>query len=135
MSCIEITLVLLSISICRPDTSIRRLPGAWVGTLESRGELKVIRAEFVRGRSGLTGAVHLEGEGELALLRAVESGSGVYLETRDDDFVFVGSFREDSIAGRVHHAGEQFPFELRRMPGTRSRNTPAQRQATNGRSG
>ena len=94
-----------------------------------------MRAEFVRGRSGLTGAVHLDSEGDLALLRAVESGSGIYLETRDEDFLFVGSFRGDSIAGRVHHAGEQFPFELRRMPGTRSRNTPAQARATNGRSG
>jgi hypothetical protein len=114
MSCIELTVVLLSISVCHPDASPRRLPGRWVGAWESGGELKLMRAEFVRGHWGWTGALHLEGAGDLPLLLAAESRKYVYLQTRDD-FAFAGVFRDGAIVGRVLHAGQHFPFELHQM--------------------
>jgi hypothetical protein len=116
MSCFELTVLWISISICRPEALPQRLPGAWVGTVESGGELKPLRAELVRGRSGLTGVLHLQGAGDLRLLRAGESSSRVCLETGTggDEFVFVGVFREGSIVGHVEHAGERWPFELHR---------------------
>jgi hypothetical protein len=119
MSCFEITVLWLSISVCRPDVLPQRLPGAWVGAVESGGERKPLRAALVRGRSGLTGVLRLEGAGDLRLLRAGESSSRVFLETgaRGDEFVFVGVFREGSIVGHVDHAGEQWPFELHRTRG------------------
>ena len=117
MSCIEITVFWLAISVCRPEAAPRRLPGAWVGTVESHGERKLLRAEFVRRRSGLTGTLHLDGAGDLSLRRAGESSSRVLLETGTaggDEVVFVGVFRRDSIVGRVDQAGEKLPFELHR---------------------
>jgi len=116
MNCVQITVALLSISVCHHEPSPQRLPGLWVGTLESGSELTVMRAEFFLGRSGLSGALHLEGAGDLTVLRAGENRSHVYLVTGsgDDEFVFVGVFREGAIVGRVLHAGVQLPFELHR---------------------
>jgi hypothetical protein len=105
MGCIEITVLVLSISICRPDVSPRRLPGRWVGALGS----KALRAEL---GPGLNGAVHIEGTGELTVVRAGESSRRVYLET--DGLVFVGVLRNRSIVGRVYRGAEELPFELHR---------------------
>jgi hypothetical protein len=122
MSCIEIGVLWLSVSLCHPDPAYQRLPGVWVGTLESGAGLKLMRAEFVRGRSGLTGVVHLEGTGDLTLLRAGESSRRVYLQTGTgaDEFVFVGGFREGSIVGRADHAGKHSRFELHVDPSSRA---------------
>jgi len=103
MSCIEIGVLLLSISVCRPDASPRRLHGTWVGTLGQ----KVLRAEFTRG------ALYVEGAGELTVLRAGESSSRAYLEA-GDDFVLVGAFQGDTMVGNAYRAGEELPFELHR---------------------
>lgn len=124
MSCVEITVLWLAISVCRPEASPQRLPGAWVGAVESNGELKLLRAELVRGRSGLTGVLHLEGAGDFSLRRAGESSSRVCLETgteRGNELVLVGVFRGDSIVGRVDHAGEELRFELHRAAGAQIR--------------
>jgi len=116
MSCVHLTLVFLSLSACHREATTRRLQGVWVGTLEAGGDLKFIRAEFVRAGSGATGVLHVAGGGDLTLVRAGESDEYVCFEMRrgDDEFVFVGAFREGSIVGRVHHAGEQVPFDLHR---------------------
>ena len=123
MGCIELILAaLLSISICHPAPSYRRLPGRWVGTIESRGELKAVSAEFVRGDSGLTGALHVEGEGDLPLLRAGESRSRAWLEA--GELVFVGAISEGAIVGSVLRGGEQTPFELHRAAAAEATASP-----------
>jgi hypothetical protein len=116
MNCIHLVVAFLSLSACHREAPPERLQGPWVGTLEMGGDLEFIRAEFARGRSGMKGALHLAGAGDLILVRASESDSHAYFEMRrgDDEFVFVGAFHEGSIVGRVHHAGEQMPFELHR---------------------
>jgi len=116
MNCIHLIVAFLSLSACRREAPPGRLQGLWVGTLEVGGDLKLIRAEFARARSGMRGALHLAGAGDLLLVRASESSSHAYFEMRrgDDEFVFVGAFREESIVGRVHHGGEQVTFELHR---------------------
>lgn len=116
MNCIHLVVAFLSLSACHREAPPERLQGLWVGTLEVGGDLKFIRAEFARSRSGMKGALHLAGAGDLILVRASESTSHAYFEMRrgDDEFVFVGAFGEGSIAGRVHHAGEQLSFELHR---------------------
>lgn len=113
MNCIHLTVAFLSLSICHPEAPPQRLRGVWVGTLEVGGDLKFIRAEF---HSGVKGTLHLEGAGDLTLVRASESSSHAYFEMRrgNDEFVFVGAFREGSITGSVHHAGQQLPFALYR---------------------
>jgi hypothetical protein len=110
MNCIHLTVAFFSLSACHQEAAPPRLQGVWVGTVEVGGDLKFIRADL---RSGV---LHLAGAGDLTLVRASESGSHVYFEARreDDEFVFVGAIREEGIVGRVHHAGEQMPFELYR---------------------
>ncbi|MCA1828504.1 MAG: hypothetical protein LC689_16390 [Myxococcales bacterium] len=108
MGCIEITVVVLSISICRPQARPQQLPGRWVGALESR----VLRAELTPGPTGLTGVLRLEGGRDLMVVRAGESSSRVYLET--DELVFVGVLRSGSIVGRVYRGSEELSFELHR---------------------
>jgi hypothetical protein len=113
MNCIQLTVVFLSLSACHPDAPPQRLRGVWVGTMEAGGDLKFIRAEF---HSGAKGTLHLQGAGDLTLVRASESGSHAYFEMRrgSDEFVFVGTLREGSITGSVHRAGQQLPFALYR---------------------
>jgi len=113
MNCTLLTVAFLSISVCHPDAPTQRLRGVWVGTLEVGGDLRFIRAEF---HSGMKGTLHLEGAGDLTLVRKSESSNHAYFEMRrgHDEFVFVGTFRVGSITGSVHHAGQQFPFALYR---------------------
>jgi len=113
MNCIYVTVAFLSLSICHPEAPPQRLRGVWVGTLEVGGDLKFIRVEF---QSGVKGTLHLEGAGDLTLVRAGESSSQAYFEMRrgHDEFVFVGAFQKGSFTGSVHHAGQQFPFALYR---------------------
>jgi hypothetical protein len=116
MNCIHLTLVFLSLSSCHQQLP-RRLPGIWVGTLRVSGEPRLVRAEFIPAGSGLTGTLHLEGAGDMNLVRASESDGSVGFEMSrgDEEIIFIGAFRAGSIVGRVHHAGEQMAFELRRM--------------------
>jgi hypothetical protein len=116
MHCIHFAVVFLSLSFCHQEAPPERLPGVWVGTLDSGEDLQFIRAEFVRARSGATGTLHLAGTGDLTLVKASESDGYVCFVIRrgDDEFVFVGVFLEESIIGRVLHGGEQVPFELHR---------------------
>jgi hypothetical protein len=113
MNCTYLTVAFLSLSICHPEAPPQRLRGVWVGTLEVGGDLKFIRVEF---RSGVKGTLHLEGAGDLTLVRAGESSSHAYFEMRRglDEFVFVGAFQKGSFTGSVHHAGQQFHFALYR---------------------
>jgi len=112
MSCTEITVALISISICHPAASPGGLPGRWVGAVQWGGEVRAVRAEFVRGPAGVTGLIHVEGKGDLPLVEADESRNHVHLEA--PGFIFLGSFQDDAITGLMLHAGQRLPFELHR---------------------
>ena len=134
MHCIHLTVLFLSLSACHREAPPRRLPGLWVGTLKRGGNLKFIHAEFVRGRSGAGGVLHVAGTGELTLVKAGESDSHVCFVMRrgDDEFVFVGAFGDESIVGRVYHAGQQVPFELYRAWPSPLRGSRASRKGRSG---
>lgn len=123
MSCIHLTVLFLSLSICRQEGPPRRLPGVWGGTLEVNGERRPVRAEFTPSGGEMTGRLHLAGAGDMTLGRVSESDGSVGFETRrgDDELIFIGAFREQAIVGRAHYAGEQVALELRRAPGTERR--------------
>ena len=120
MSCIHLTVLFLSLSICHQEGPPRRLPGVWVGTLEVDGERRPVRAEFTPSGGEMTGRLHLAGAGDMTLVRVSESdGSvGFAMSGGDDDLIFVGAFREQAIVGRAHYGGAQVALELRRLPGT-----------------
>ena len=132
MSCIQLTVVLLSLSTCREEGPPRRLAGAWVGLLDVDGEPRFVRAEFTPGRSGMTGSLHLAGAGEMILVRASESDGSVGFEMRrgDDELIFLGAFDADSIVGFVHHGGELIPLELHRTPRIARRSGPKARSTS-----
>lgn len=119
MSCIHLTVIFLSLSICHQEEPPRRLPGVWVGTLEVDGERRPVRAEFTPSGAEMTGRLQLAGAGDMTLVRVSESDGSVGFQARrgDDELIFIGAFREQAIVGRAHYAGEQVALELRRAPG------------------
>src|SRR5580765_7870543 len=107
MSCIHLTVIFLSLSICHQEEPPRRLPGVWVGTLEVDGERRPVRAEFTPSGAEMTGRLHLAGAGDMTLVRVSESDGSVGFQARrgDDELIFIGAFREQAIVGRAHYAG------------------------------
>jgi hypothetical protein len=109
MTCVQLTVLVVSFSICRPAAP--RLRGEWVGTMEDGGGIAFVRARFDGGE----GVLHVGGRGRFTLARAAESGDRVAFEMRhgSKELLFVGVFSGDSITGT---AGASRRLKLHRLP-------------------
>ena len=92
MSCLEITVIMFTLSICRPEAP--RLHGEWAGTMEIDGVERAVTVSFDER------VLRAEGE-QLPVVRAARSGGRVaFAVSRDgEELLFVGSAEGGAISG------------------------------------
>jgi|GEM_PF-2653743 len=109
--------VIFLLSGCHGRKPSDPLEGLWIGTAEVGDDLLLMRAEFERTPTGLSGMLHVQATGELTLVSFSDSSGKVLLEMKraDEDFVVVAGLRQGALVGHLHRGPMRMPFRLHRI--------------------
>ena len=97
------------------EESSAQLEGQWVGTVGD--DFRFMRGEFATTWNGLSGRLHLQGSGELTLVKSRGIGNETLLEMKqgNERLVFTGHLTRDVMTGYVDWTDERMRFQIHRI--------------------
>jgi len=110
-----LTGAVVSLSACGRGEPSEQLEGRWVGTFGD--DFQFMRAEFASSWKGQSGSLHLQGAGELSLVKSRRNGDEIVLEMKrgDEKVIFNGRATRDVMIGDLNWALGRTRFQLHRV--------------------